>query len=256
MDRMHQAVRGFAGALGGRVLAGRALAGRAFAHRGGFALFALLSTSSLLTAGCSQVLAIEVLPPRTSATCSAPGLNSNASGRGLLDVNATETLHGAYVGDLRIAATGNLLVDGVALTFTAPEGASGATTTAAEEASGEQPLGDVLLVGVDDDVREAVVEEVVLLPRSLAVALRDDDDLELDETEFATVVVELTARAAEQDLMGATGTYRIDVCKGCLVTRPAEDDCDNGIEELSVCRPGQDKKLFGCAPPPSGGLFP
>ena len=221
------------------------------------ALTQLLPAAALLGAGgCAQVLAIEVLPPRTSATCSAPGLNSNASGRGLLDVDATNDLHGAFVGDLRIAANADLLIDGISLTFTAPTDAEGATTTAAADASGQQPLGDLLLAGVDDDLRQAVVEDVVLLPRDLAVALRDDTELDLTSTEFATVIVELAAIKDGEAVQGATGTYRLDVCKGCLVTVPLEDDCTNGVQENPVCRPGQDAELYSCAPAPSGGIFP
>ncbi len=208
----------------------------------------------ILGSGCAQVLAVEVLPPRTG-TCQAPGVTSNASGRGLLDAAATETMHGSFVGDLRIAATGNMLIDGISLAFTVPEDAGGGVDDAASEAEGEQPLGDLLLTGEEDDVRQAVVEDVELLPRALAVALFDDSDLDLSATEWATVVVQLTATSGGDAVSGATGTFRIDVCEGCLTTRPADEDCDNGVQENDVCRPGQQDILFECADPPSGGLF-
>lgn len=231
---------------------------------------ALLSLTLLPLAACAvELLAIEVLPPRVGPYCEAPVASSAAFGRGLLDVNATSLVHGAYVGDLRISARGDVVVDGIELGFDVPEGAAGGTSDAADDAKGELPLGDVLLVGEDDAVRTALVENVTLLPRELAKALKDDADLGLSATEYATVVVEMKGLSKGQALGPEPFTFAVDVCKGCLTTQPDTGDCRLGPQDTTippaekngvcchgvgvnaVCRPGQETPLFGCADAPS-----
>jgi hypothetical protein len=203
------------------------------------------------TIGCGpSVLAIEVLPARTSATCSAPAPNAAALGRGLLDVAATERFHGSYIGDIRLTSRSDVVVDSLAVSFTLPEGALSATTDAAEDASTTVAIGDAFLVGDEDEVRTAVIENVELLPRVLAVALRTDSELGLSDIEYATVVVNIQAVSNETTLGTDPSTFAIDVCDGCLVVAPAAEDCPGGISENVVCRKGQDKPLFTCRTQP------
>lgn len=199
----------------------------------------------LLATGCPGVVsAIEVLPPRTSATCTAPGVNSAAYGRGLLDVEGTRTLHGAYFADLRISSFQDMVVDALSLDI---------DYLGKSETGLELPVGNVFLTGADDELRVAVLENVELLPRDIAVELRDDSDA--TDIEFETVQVTITALRGEQALMGEAGSFALDVCKGCLVEEPAEEDCgDAGIAETGACREGQDVPLYGCASG-GGGLF-
>jgi len=211
--------------------------------------FAAVVVAGLSACGPS-VLAIEVLPARTSATCSAPAANAAALGSGLLDAEATVDRHGAYIADLRLTSRSDVVIDSVERSFALPEDASGDTTEAAEEASQEVPLGDAILVGEEDDVRVAVVENVELIPRELAVALRDDADLALSGVEYATVVVNLNAVSRESTLGTEPSTFAIEVCAGCLVAEPSVDDCPGGVVENTVCRPGQDRPLFTCRQQP------
>lgn len=197
-----------------------------------------------------SVLAVEVLPPRTSATCSAPAANAAALGSGLFDAEATVERHGSYIADLRLTSRSDVVIDSVERTFTLPEDANSDSTEAAEKAGQEVPLGDAILVGDEDDVRIAVVENVELIPRELALALRDDADLALSGVEYATVVVNLTAISRETTLGTDPSTFAIEVCAGCLVAEPSVDDCPGGIVEHTVCRPGQDRPLFTCRQQP------
>jgi hypothetical protein len=217
---------------------------------------ALLLPLSLLLAACdSHVVAIEVMPPRTSATCSAPTVNSAAAGRGLLDLDATRILHGAYEADLRITARGgDLRVDGIALSFSLPESSSADAGDEASRVSGLYPLGDLFLQSNDEDPMAGLIEDVILLPRSLAVALRDDTELEADEVIYATVNVTIQATRDGDALEDIIATFPIDVCRGCLVAEPSSDDCPGGIQQTAACRPGQDVELYECAAaaPPVG----
>lgn len=214
--------------------------------------------AALLFTGCGpELLGIEVLPPRQSPTCMAPTANSAAAGRGLLDVLATEDFAGAYVGDLRFTATGGRLrIDSLSLDFALPDGAPGSVKDAASSAKGTQPLGDVLLTPPSaDDVVVALVEDVVLLPRALAEALADDDELDIDATRYATVTVTLEP-IVEGEPLGVTSSFPIDVCKGCLVGEPSVEDCPNGATPAGACRAGQDDEYWRCAQAPAGVTVP
>ena len=219
------------------------------------ALFVIALSSSVLIGCSAEILAIEVLPPRTSATCSAPTKTDPAAGRGLLDLDATQEMHGAYLADLRISTRSDLRIDGISLAFSLPGDAGDDTQDAALDAGGEQPLGDLLLTGQDDEVRVGIVENVSLLPRALALALRADTELETSPTEYETVVVEIQATAGGEPIGTTSSTFAIDVCQGCLVQPPEEGACEDGITETRPCRPGQDVVMYRCADPPSGGLF-
>jgi len=221
---------------------------------------ALVSTllAVALSACFPEILAIEVLPPRLGGDCGSPLLNEPSAGRGLLDLNATQDFNGAYVADLRISARSDMVVDAVALRFELPNGADGETESEAEKVDGEQPLGDLLLTGEDEDVRNAIIENVTLIPRRLAKALRDDDDLDITRADYATITIEIQATSDGQTIGTSTSTFAVDVCEGCLVTPPTDDQCENGVDMQRVCRPGQDEPLYGCAPPPTSilGGFP
>lgn len=213
---------------------------------------ALLAVAAIV-GGCTPVdVVAEVLPPRTSVTCSAPDKSAAALGRGLLDVLGSVGVHGAYVSDLRVTAKGaDARVDGFNITYILPEGVSSTTTSTAEAVSGDIVVGDVRLVGEDADLRTAVVENVELVPRDLAVALHDDEGLGIDKIEFATLGVDLTPIVAGEAVVGATTTFAINLCKGCLVQPP--DVCAGEGEFATVpvaCRPGQDTPLFTCVGTP------
>lgn len=213
---------------------------------------------ALLLSGCGpELLGIEVLPPRQSPTCMAPTANAAAAGRGLLDVLAVEDYAGSYVADLRFTGTGGRQrIDSLSLSFSLPDGAKGATKDAAKDASGVEPLGDVLLAPPNpDDVVVALVENVLLLPRSLTEALGDDGELEMDETRYQTVTVTLEP-VVDGEPIGVSASFPIDLCRGCLVTEPSDEQCPNGVRETGACRPGQDHEVFTCAAASSGGVFP
>jgi hypothetical protein len=208
---------------------------------------------ALAAVACSPVdVVVEVLPPRTSATCSAAEKSAAALGRGLLDVRGSEGVHGAYVADLRLTAKGkDAIVDGVRVVFTAPEGASSAVTSAADEASGDVSVGDVRLLGEDEDIRLSLLENVELVPRELAVALNADDGLGLDAIEYATLGVDITPIVSGEAVVGATTSFAVNLCQGCLVEPP--ERCNEVGQFTAVpvaCRRGQDTPLFSCVGTP------
>jgi hypothetical protein len=203
---------------------------------------------SLASACAPADVRVEVLPPRTSVTCAAPDRSAAALGRGLLDVTASLGTHGAYVSDLRLTVKGqDAHVDGVSVAYTIPDGADTAVGSTAEDAAGDVVVGDTVLLGADDDVRTALIENVQLVPRALAVALQEDTGLELSQTEFATITVDVTPVVSGDGVVAATTTFALDVCKGCLV-QPPEVCADEGQFALLpvTCRPGQDTPLFTC----------
>lgn len=213
----------------------------------------------LLLSGCSpELLGIEVLPARQAPTCLAPTANSAAAGRGLLDVLATEDYAGSYVADVRFTGTGGRQrIDSLKLSFTLPDGVTSAVKNAAADAEGVFPLGDVLLTPPEpDDVVVALVENVLLLPRSLAKALAADGELRIDEIQYETVTVTLEP-VVDGEPIGVTSSFPIDICRGCLVSKPSAEECPNGVASTGACRPGQDQELWTCAAPSTGGgLFP
>lgn len=203
---------------------------------------ALLST--LLASACApSVVTVEVLPPRTGVSCAAPGPDDPALGRGLLDAHAVDEHHGAYRADLRLVVPGaNARIDGVDVRVTR-DGKELALVN-------DVPTGDVLLVGDGDDVRKAVIENVELLPRSLARTLRDDETI--DALEFATLVLEISPRVLGVEVIPASSTFALDVCNGCLLDEPDAETCPSGAFKNSVCRVGQDAELWSCAPSAAG----
>lgn len=214
-------------------------------HRVMIPALALLSMAS----ACAPAdVRVEVLPPRTSVTCAAPDRSAAALGQGLLDVTASLGTHGAYVSDLRLTVKGqDAHVDGVNVAYTIPDGASTDVESTADDVAGDVIVGDTVLLGADDDIRVAIVENVQLVPRDLAVALQEDTGLELSQTEFKTITIDITPVVDGEGVVGATTTFALDVCKGCLV-QPPEVCADDGQFALLpvTCRPGQDTPLFTC----------
>lgn len=189
------------------------------------------------TACAPPVISVEVLPPRTSITCAAPGPDDPALGRGLLDAKATADVHGGYLADLRLVVPGvNVRVDGVSVTLT--------RDGTVVKAFPNVPVGDVALVGDANDVRKAVVENVELVPRSIATDLAADDTI--SALEFATLVAEIAPLVIGKDANPAASTFALDVCNGCLVTPPTAAQCPGGTPRNPVCRVGQDVPLFSC----------
>jgi hypothetical protein len=198
-----------------------------------------------VSAGCTRPgVSVEVLPPRTTATCSAPAANAAALGRGLFDVASTEDTHGSYRADVRLSVPGaDVRVDGIRVAFGIPDGSS----VAASDHDGEVLSGDVVLAGEKDDQRTAIVENVELVARALAVALRDDAGLAIDKIEYATLGVTITPVVDEAVAEALPSTFALDLCEGCLMSPP--DACSDAGEFTAttvVCRPGQDVPLYGC----------
>lgn len=186
-------------------------------------------------AACSgPVVTVEVLPPRTSLSCTAPGPDDPALGRGLLDAKATTSVHGGYQADLRmVVSAANARVDGIDVKLSR-DGAELKVLL-------NVPTGDVVLVGSGDDVRKAVVENVELIPRSVAVDLAKDT--KITDLEFATIVAEISPRVIDTGVVPESSTFALDVCNGCLVTPP--NPC-GAVVRNPVCRVGQDVPLFSC----------
>lgn len=209
-----------------------------------FVSVSVMAVCVMTTACTPAAVSVEVLPPRTSVTCAAPSVSDAASSRGLLDVRATETLHGAYLADLRLAVKGaDARVDGIQVAYEL----SGASLG---DFDGDVVGGDAVLLGKDEDVRQAVVENAQLLARGAAIALRDDDDLDLDDVAFETLTIRLTPVLRDADTDGVAAqetTFALDLCDGCLVTPPSAAECPAGPAPNLVCRPGQDQRLFSCA---------
>ncbi|MDP2346042.1 MAG: hypothetical protein Q8O67_34205 [Deltaproteobacteria bacterium] len=207
----------------------------------------------VLVGGCSSPnLVVEVLPPRTSVTCAAPTKADPALGRGLLDVTATLGTHGSYVADLRLSLSGqDARITGVSVGYEVPEGSPNIIKDAAENAGGDVVVGDVLLAGEGDDLRVAVLENVELVPRELALAFQDDSDLELSAIEFARLGVTITPILDGTAATAVSSGFAIDLCKGCLVTPPVacNDDGEFTLNPVA-CRPGQDAPLFLCKAAP------
>ncbi|HEY1100361.1 MAG TPA: hypothetical protein VGF99_15590 [Myxococcota bacterium] len=204
--------------------------------------------ASALIAGCTAPsVLVEVLPPRTSATCAAPARTDAALGRGLLDVTASLGTHGAYVADLRLSGRGDAFVDGFTVEYGLPEGVNNDVKEAADAAAGDLVVGDVALSGSDDDVRVALLQNVQLIPRDLAVALQADTGIEIDKVNYLTIDVTLTPITNNEAIAGAASTFPIDICKGCLVLPPDICSDDGEYAQIPVtCRPGQDTPLFTC----------
>jgi hypothetical protein len=219
-------------------------------------LGAVIVAAQAMSACSAPSLTVEVLPPRTSVACSSPSVNSAAFGRGLLDVNATTNGHGSYVEDLRFTAHTDAQIAGVTLSYTLPDGSNADVKSAADTASAKEVAGNVALAGKSDDVRQAVVENVQLVPRELALALQKDTDLGLDATTFKTLTVTLTPAGSFDGSVGDPTVFALDLCKGCLVDAPSAEQCPGGATTNSaVCRVGQDISSFTCVPTtvPAGG---
>lgn len=201
--------------------------------------------SSLSLAACSApVVTVEVLPPRSGVSCSTPGTDDPALGRGLLDAHAVDDNNGAYRADLRLVVTGaNARIDGVDVRVSRDGNEI--------ELLGDVPTGDVLLVGEGDDIRKGVVENVELLPRSIAKDLRDDTEITV--LDLATLVLEISPIVLDADVTPASSTFALDVCNGCLVDEPDADACPFGAFQNGVCRIGQDAELWSCLPPSAAG---
>lgn len=211
----------------------------------------LLATVAVggVVVGCTPApVQVEVLPPRTSVSCSAPTASDPALGTGLLDVVTTLGAHGAYVADLRVSVKGaDTRIDGFSISYTVPKGSSSDVEDTAEGIAGEIVVGDVILSGKDDDRRVAVVENVELIPRDLAIAFQEDDGLGLNKIEFATLGVHITPIVDGENVVAAESTFAVDLCAGCLVQPP--DICSDDGEFALIpvtCRPGQDTPLFTC----------
>jgi hypothetical protein len=163
-------------------------------------------------------------------------------------VTASLGIHGTYVADLRLSLKGaDARIDGFTVEYDLPDDVSGDVTGAAEKAAGELVVGDTVLSGSDDDNRVAVVQNVQLIPRDLAVALQEDTGLGISQIEYVTVGVTITPVVSGEAVVGAASTFPIDICRSCLV-QPLEVCSGEGqFAALPVvCRPGQDTPLFTC----------
>jgi len=214
-------------------------------------IFSSLAASALLAGCTAPSVLVEVLPPRTSATCAAPSKTDSTLGRGLLDVLATQGTHGAYVSDLRLSVKGlDARIDSLKIEYALPDGASADVKAEADAASkNDFVVGDTVLSGNDDDLRAAVVQNVQLVPRDLARALYESADaIGLDKVEYRTLVVTLTPVMSDgETAVGASSSFPIDLCSGCLVTPPDVCSEDGDYAQIPVtCRPGQDTPLFTC----------
>lgn len=200
-----------------------------------------------LMAACSAPasVVVEVLPPRTSTTCAAPAKTDPALGRGLLDVLTTVGGHGGYVGDLRLTRKGeDARVTGldIAYSFSSEDGG---IEDAIGDASGAVTVGDVFLVGADDDTRTGILENVPLVPRDLAVAI-EEANVGLSKIEFQQLNLEIKAEV-DGVVADDVSTFTLEVCEGCL-TLPPDACSEAGQNALNpfVCRAGQDVPLFLC----------
>jgi hypothetical protein len=198
-----------------------------------------------LVVGCARpAVSVEVLPPRTSATCAAPASSAAAFGQGLFDVTTTLGAHGSYMADLRLSVPGaDVRVDGVQVAFDVPD----ASAVDGADFDGEVLTGDAVLSGEKDDLRIGVVENVELVSRDMAVAFQDDDGLNIDKVEYATIGITITPVVDDDVAEALPTTFALELCKGCLVTPP--DVCSD-VGEFNatpvVCRPGQDVPAFTC----------
>lgn len=210
---------------------------------------ALSLTSALVlsaAAGCARPqVSVEVLPPRASVTCAAPDVSAAAFGRGLFDVGASADFHGSYIADLRVSVPGaDVRVDGFEISYQIPDDAS----VDAGGYDGVSQNGDLVLSGEDDELRVGVVENVELVPRSLALKLAADGGLALTKINYQTLGVTLTPVVDEDLVEALPSTFALDLCVDCLVQPP--DACtDPGTYQPNpiVCRVGQDVPLFFCA---------
>jgi len=202
-----------------------------------------------LAAACTpSPVVVEVLPPRTSVSCTAPSATDPSLGRGLLDVTASLGTHGSYIADLRVSVKGaNTRIDGFTISYTTPDGSSNDVEATAKGVAGDIVVGDTVLSGDDDDRRVAVVENVELIPRDLATAFQEDAGLGLNKIEFARLGVSITPIVEGEEVVAAESTFAVDLCAGCLVQPP--DICSDDGEFALIpvtCRPGQDTPLFTC----------
>jgi len=219
-----------------------------------FGMFALIGALF----GCEgSVLSVEVLPPRTSASCSAPSAAAGSFARGVFDIQVYEEESSAYLADLRFTSRSNLVVDGLELYFS-DETDGDLAGLPNPNGTLSLPISDAPLLGEDEDIRQAMVENVALLPRQVLETISTGaigDNLN-DETDRATVVVHMVPTSDNKGA-GAEGVFTLDLCRGCLVEPPAEEECTEPDVVLSnsVCRKGQDVPSFKCGQASSGGLF-
>jgi hypothetical protein len=192
-----------------------------------------------VAAACAQpVVSVEVMPPRTSITCDAPTVDDPSLGTGLMDAKATDTVHGGYIEDLRMSLPGaNAVVNGISVKITR-DGSELKTID-------NVPTGDVDLVGTKDDIRRAIVENAVLVPRETAVTLSNDSSI--TDVDFATLVINITPLVVDPDVTGQASSFALNVCNGCLVDQPPASQCAVVAKNPSVCRAGQDVPSFTCA---------
>lgn len=200
-----------------------------------------LVLGALAASACSQpVVSVEVMPPRTSVACDVPTVDDPALGTGLMDAKATDDVHGGYVEDLRMSLPGaNAVVNGISVKLTR-DSSDGSLLKTIDDV----PTGDVDLVGTKDDIRRAIVENVVLVPREVAVTLSNDSSI--TDKDFATVVVSITPLVVDPGVASQASSFALSVCNGCLVTPPPSSTCAT-VAKLPVCRAGQDEPSFTCA---------
>jgi hypothetical protein len=198
---------------------------------------------ALAASACSQpVVSVEVMPPRTSVACDVPTVDDPALGTGLMDAKATDDVHGGYVEDLRMSLPGaNAVVNGISVKLTR-DGNELKTID-------DVPTGDVDLVGTKDDIRRAIVENVVLVPREVAVTLSNDSSI--TDKDFATVVVNITPLVVDAGVASQASSFALSVCNGCLVDQPPSSTCAV-VAKNPVCRAGQDVPSFTCAQAATG----
>lgn len=214
-------------------------------HRVTRSLLAAPLALASFACGAPAPVVVEVLPPRTSVTCAAPAKTDPALGRGLLDVLASLGTHSGYVSDLRLSLKGaNARVTGVELGFEF-SGDNNDVDAAIDDVKGLVPVGDAVLDGSDDDLRVAVLENVPLVPRELAVAIQGAN-VGLSKIDFESINVSIKPEV-DGVVQDDASTFTVDVCAGCL-TQPADACSADGENQFNpiVCRPGQDIPSFTC----------
>jgi hypothetical protein len=202
----------------------------------------------ILVAGCSsQEVTVEILPPRTSSTCSAPAISSGALASGLWDVKASQLGIGEYVSDLRFQLNGaDAVVEGIALEITTEEDVSDDIQRALKTAAGEWRVGNAVLAGEDDEQRVAILENVTFMNRNVAEAFVEDADLNLENGNTLALKVMITPLVSDNQKAVST-SFILNICKGCLVDAPTEEVCPLGVQLQDVCRIGQDVPSYRCA---------
>ena len=207
----------------------------------------------LAGAACEKPeLTVDVLPPRTSISCAAPGANEPALSSGVFDLGVVDRGVG-YRADLRFTLpAADARVEGIRIDFSSTDQELHEVVS---DKGDEISTGGVSLVGDGDDIRTAILENVSLLTAAVADDILDDDvGADITQRQRLPLGIDIKPLLREDGISVSSAHFSLELCHGCLVDAPSDDVCPYGsVFNTSLCRPGQDLASYSCLAAPANG---